>query len=180
MVKDNQAATNQADLNGILPESDNTNLAGDVEFDPFSPESIAEEDEFQNNYISQIDSVYQDEEYSGAWAGTVEVEILSRLSDLDAFTQQSNPNRRPESRAIYASPDISVSHFNCRSQLCAIEVVSGSVDEMIAYQNYMVEQTKGDLPTIVFSTIEPYGNKFIMEAFLAREEYEFPQPKNRY
>lgn len=144
--------------------------------DPFSPEGIAKADALQNGYISQVDGLYQLEEVSPEWADTIETKIHSRLSDLYAFQQQFNPRNRSPEASAYVVPDISIASFNCRSQLCSTEILSGTLEEMLSYQNYMVEQTKTDLPSMVFSTIESDGNKFRMRAFLARDGYDFPVP----
>ena len=149
------------------------------ELDPFSLGAIANANEQQNRYITQVEGIYHAEAISTEWASTVETDILPKLSDLGAFAQQFSPHNRSASALAYSVPDISVTNFSCRSQLCAGEVISGTMQEMLAYQNYMVEQTKTVLPSIVFSTIEPDGNKFKMRAFLAKERYEFPVPAEK-
>lgn len=138
--------------------------------DPLSPEGIAIQDEIQDNYISQVDDIYLYEDVDPEWAEETETTVLTKLSDLDRFAVGRGSGLDESGE----SPDIVVSNFECRTNLCGTEIIAASEEEMIAYQHFMVAQTKRDLPSIVFSTIQPYGNKFRMKAYLARDEYEFP------
>jgi len=136
--------------------------------DPFSPEGIAIADEIQNRYISQVDEIYSVEEFDPDWAQSVESMVLPKLTDI------ANLSTNKESTDGKAPADITVANFECRSQMCSTAVITSTMEEMLAYQNHMIDQTKSELPSIVFGTIESYGNKFKMKAYLARDEYEFP------
>ncbi|NNC99519.1 MAG: hypothetical protein HKN85_05010 [Gammaproteobacteria bacterium] len=177
LMKDNMATSQAGGISVQTPAAEEIQDVLESELDPFSPEGIAKADREQNDYIDQVDEIFQAEDYSADWASAIEADMLAKLSDMNSFAQQFGGAGRSATGPLITVPDISVSSFNCRSQLCATEVVSGTMQEMLAYQNFMVEQTKLDLPSMVFSTIEPYGNKFKMRAFLARDEYQFPPPK---
>lgn len=137
--------------------------------DPFSPEGIALADKIQNDYINRIDEIYGSEELDPEWAESVESAVLPKLADVTTLAMEGENGEK------VTPADISVASFECRAQLCATEIITGSMQEMLSYQNYMVNKTKSELPSIVFGVIEPYGSKFKMKAFLARDEYEFPQ-----
>ncbi len=171
-----EAEEEQSEAETLATDLDETTPLAESDIDPFSPEGIALENEIQNRYVTQIDDLFQAQQLDDEWAAAVESEVLPALSNLDAFaTGQPSSNQEiniPQNNL----PDISVSQFTCRSQLCSMEVIAGSESEMIAYQGFMVNQTKASLPSIIFSTIEPYGNKFRMQAFLGNDDFEFPSP----
>lgn len=149
-------------------------------YDPYSPEGIARENQLQQRYVQQVERLYQSEEIDFSWAGDMEATVLAALTDFGQQHTQSTENESSgteSDNSIGENSDIAISNFECKTNLCQTEVIAGSTEEMIAYQNFMVDQTKQTLPSIVFGTIEPYGNKFLMKAFMARDTYEYPAPE---
>ena len=142
----------------------------DDEIDPLSPQQIIQEDRRQNAFIFQLQDAFSTEPHDYAWSADTESSSMAILTDMDKFAKFSGIGKRDVDIPLSNLPDISVTQFNCRSNMCESEFLTGSMKELIAYQRYMIKNLAPQLPLAYFSPVEAVGNKFKMRVFLAQNE----------
>ena len=140
--------------------------------DPFSPEQIALGDQAQNAYISKLQGIFDTEPYDHSWSANTESNSLAILTDMNKFAIFSGTSKQDVDIPLNNLPDVLVTRFNCRSNLCETEFATGSMNDLIAYQNYMIKKMAPSLPLAYFSPVEEVGDKYKMRVFLARNEQE--------